>query len=568
MHRAESLAYPFNFPVDHLAQDFSSVLSFRPFGPQPSLFQFTGFPQQAPGGVFRFGSYVNGLSRDDVGGLRYLWRTNNVNFEQTSSDTVMFNTNLDAQLITTSNLTLLAAQSLTNDAATLSTLFPGLIISGTTNTFGVVRTTNSTAIFTNFPWDPAGTFPHVVFRTNVTLTSQRFFNHSFANLLVLQTGANGLSLRPASSTLPFTNHTILTLQNTTVNFQVPPWSTFPVLTTNITTRSLVNDQITGEFIILPTNVCDISIIGALLTNTIFTTNIIATATNNNLGSNIFGPVSFEQDAITVSTTHDLVVYFVSCTTTNATLREGMERINFVRASFDSLLGRFFQPITNDYTLIEITNSVAVTNHFRRVVTRPDLLYNAADPGPPFTGTETAFRTVTDGNFRTNFNNAGLAGPGNIEPNMTFTFNKAGPVIINVFGSTNTILLGLTESTGTTNYVWGSYDGAPTRPFSILRAAASPLSKTKSSFSITTSVLPDATVGDPYAAQLDVAGGQQPYLWQIADGSAPLPPGLSLSSSGVISGTPATAGTFTFTVTVMEAGSRTRFRTLSITVNNP
>jgi len=395
--------------------------------------------------------------------------------------------------------------------------------------------------------------------------SQTFFNHTFANLLVLQTGTNGFFAQPAPSVSQFSNHFILTVQNTTLSFQVPPWATFPVLVSNVTSQVLAKSGITGEFLILPTNWCDVSILGALLTNTIFTTNIIATATNA-LGTNLTGPIFFEQDAITASTTHDLVVYPVFCNSTNATLREGMERITFVRTSFDSLLGRFFQPITNYYTLTEITNSMAVTNYFRRVVTKPDLLYQAADPFPPFDGTEVAFRTVTAGNFRTNFNDAGLAGPGNIEPNMTFIFNKAGPVLINIFGSTNAVLGGLSESTALTNFIWASYDGSTNAPILYPSGASIMALENEVLFSITTSVLPDGTVGTPYAAQLDVSGGQQPYTWQIAQGSAPLPPGLSLSSGGVISGTPTTAGTFTFTVTVMEAGSRIRSRTLSITIN--
>jgi hypothetical protein len=131
-----------------------------------------------------------------------------------------------------------------------------------------------------------------------------------------------------------------------------------------------------------------------------------------------------------------------------------------------------------------------------------------------------------------------------------------------------VLGGLSESTATTNFIWGSYDGSTNAPILYPSGASIMALENEILFSVTTSVLPDGMVGVPYGAQLDVSGGQQPYTWQIAQGSAPLPPGLSLSSSGVISGTPTTAGTFTFTVTVMEAGSRTRSRTLSITINNP
>jgi len=89
-------------------------------------------------GVARYGSYVTGLTRDDVGGLRYLLVTNNINWERPSADSVEFVTNRNASLIISSNLSLLFAESLTNDAATLQTLFPGLPVSSSTNFFSIV----------------------------------------------------------------------------------------------------------------------------------------------------------------------------------------------------------------------------------------------------------------------------------------------------------------------------------------------------------------------------------------------------------------------------------------------
>jgi len=59
--------------------------------------------------------------------------------------------------------------------------------------------------------------------------------------------------------------------------------------------------------------------------------------------------------------------------------------------------------------------------------------------------------------------------------------------------------------------------------------------------ITTSYLPDATNGQPYSAQLTAIGGVAPYTWSILSGS--LPPGLTLSQSGLISGTPTASGEY-------------------------
>lgn len=63
---------------------------------------------------------------------------------------------------------------------------------------------------------------------------------------------------------------------------------------------------------------------------------------------------------------------------------------------------------------------------------------------------------------------------------------------------------------------------------------------------TPSPLPDAETVRPYSLQLSGSGGYgdpQNYVWTLVSGS--LPPGLSLSSSGLISGTPSNAATQTY-----------------------
>jgi large repetitive protein len=72
--------------------------------------------------------------------------------------------------------------------------------------------------------------------------------------------------------------------------------------------------------------------------------------------------------------------------------------------------------------------------------------------------------------------------------------------------------------------------------------------------ITTTSLPAAAGGQPYSATLAATGGTTPYTWSLSSGS--LPPGLTLNpSTGVISGTPDVAGTYTFTVAVTDAETR-------------
>jgi hypothetical protein len=61
--------------------------------------------------------------------------------------------------------------------------------------------------------------------------------------------------------------------------------------------------------------------------------------------------------------------------------------------------------------------------------------------------------------------------------------------------------------------------------------------------------PGAITGTPYTDTLTATGGTPPYTWSVNAGT--LPPGISLSSAGVLAGTPATAGSYTFSVNVVD-----------------
>jgi hypothetical protein len=86
--------------------------------------------------------------------------------------------------------------------------------------------------------------------------------------------------------------------------------------------------------------------------------------------------------------------------------------------------------------------------------------------------------------------------------------------------------------------------------------------------ITTVSLPSGTTGAAYTAALGATGGQPPYNWQLAVGSANLPAGLSLSTAGVISGAPATNKVSSFKVQVTDAnfGTTNKVLSISITIN--
>ena len=81
--------------------------------------------------------------------------------------------------------------------------------------------------------------------------------------------------------------------------------------------------------------------------------------------------------------------------------------------------------------------------------------------------------------------------------------------------------------------------------------------------ITTTTLPNGTLGSYYSRKL-IATGTEPITWIVETGT--LPTGLTLSTTGTISGTPTVANNFNFTVKAANnAGSDTQ--PLSITIEN-
>jgi hypothetical protein len=84
--------------------------------------------------------------------------------------------------------------------------------------------------------------------------------------------------------------------------------------------------------------------------------------------------------------------------------------------------------------------------------------------------------------------------------------------------------------------------------------------------VTTTSISGATSGAAYSATLAATGGTTPYSWTLASGT--LPTGITLQSTGVISGTTSQTGTFSFTVQVTDSSSpkQTATRSFQITVS--
>ncbi|HSU69443.1 MAG TPA: putative Ig domain-containing protein, partial [Tepidisphaeraceae bacterium] len=143
---------------------------------------------------------------------------------------------------------------------------------------------------------------------------------------------------------------------------------------------------------------------------------------------------------------------------------------------------------------------------------------------------------------------GAAGP------VSFTATTAMPPGLNL--SSAGVISGTPTSTGQTTVNFSFTDGIDTtfRSFQI------------NVFTVrytTPGVLPNATQNVPYNTSIVAAGGTGSFTYTTPGG---LPGGLSLSSSGVISGTTTTGpGRYGFSVTATDTGSASYTRTFSIDV---
>lgn len=72
---------------------------------------------------------------------------------------------------------------------------------------------------------------------------------------------------------------------------------------------------------------------------------------------------------------------------------------------------------------------------------------------------------------------------------------------------------------------------------------------KNSLSISTKELPNASLWEPYAENLQASGGIEPYHWRIA--SASVPHGFRLNANGTLTGVLDGPGQFKFTVLVTD-----------------
>ena len=90
--------------------------------------------------------------------------------------------------------------------------------------------------------------------------------------------------------------------------------------------------------------------------------------------------------------------------------------------------------------------------------------------------------------------------------------------------------------------------------------------------VTTATLPASVGGVPYSQTIVATGGTAPYKWTLQSGG--LPPGLALSTAGVVSGTPSTASSWVYSypfsiyIKVTDAKNATAYKSLTLLETAP
>lgn len=124
---------------------------------------------------------------------------------------------------------------------------------------------------------------------------------------------------------------------------------------------------------------------------------------------------------------------------------------------------------------------------------------------------------------------------------------------------------------------GAFTGAATAPggyaFTVAahdtdkptaQVATTNVSLTINPMTIVSQPVPQGTVGQSYlTTTFKTAGGKNPEKWSVTSGS--LPPGLTFSTAGALSGKPTLAGTYTFTIQATDSSKPANLATLALTV---
>ena len=199
-------------------------------------------------------------------------------------------------------------------------------------------------------------------------------------------------------------------------------------------------------------------------------------------------------------------------------------------------------------------TVTVTDTAKQIATKQLSIEITTAPIPVLITTA----TLPGGKVGVNYNQtiATTGGSGS----LTWSITQGSIPLGLALNATTGAISGTPTTIATSNFTVKVVDAAnqtDTKDLSIVIAAAPVLPV------ITTTTLADGTVGQNYSQTLTATGGSGNLTWSKESGS--LPDGLNLTTAGVISGSPNSAGTSTFTIKVTDTTNQTSTKQLSITV---
>jgi outer membrane autotransporter protein len=155
----------------------------------------------------------------------------------------------------------------------------------------------------------------------------------------------------------------------------------------------------------------------------------------------------------------------------------------------------------------------------------------------------------------------ITATGGTAPYTTYTV-IAGTLPTGITLSSGGVLSGTPTQAGSFNITVTATDSTagPSAPYSGSRAYT--LTIAGPTITLAPASVPNATVGTAYTRTVAASGGTAPYTFST---TGSVPPGLSISSSGTLSGTPTTAGDFLFSIVATDAQSFTGSRTYIVQV---
>jgi uncharacterized protein (TIGR03437 family) len=193
-------------------------------------------------------------------------------------------------------------------------------------------------------------------------------------------------------------------------------------------------------------------------------------------------------------------------------------------------------------------NASVTQEFSVVIT-------AAAPGGFRITTTTLTNAVRNTPYTANLSSSGGTAP------VTFSL-IAGLLPEGLTMNLNGAISGTATTLGTSRFTVRATDASAATATAELSLTVSATAGSTPQF--TTTTLPNGTTGTAYSATLAASGGTAPLTFSISTGT--LPTGLTLATTGAISGTPTAAGNSRFTARVMDAANASSTQEFTITIS--